>query len=404
MDGVFQAIQIADDVYWVGAIDWDMRNFHGYLTSRGTTYNAYLVLAEMPTLIDTVKAPFYDEMMSRITSVIDPGKIEYIISNHSEMDHSGCLPRAAEAIQPRKIFASKMGQRALKEHFHIDPEGITVVSDGDTIDLGNMTISFAETRMCHWPDSMVSYLHEHELLFSQDAFGMHLASTERFADELPREMLDYEAAKYYANILLHLSPFIEKTLAKLQELNLPLSLVAPDHGPIYRRQEDIERITVDYARWAKQTPTNKAVVIYDSMWGSTTLMARAICDGLVEGGLRVKLMNLTSAHRSDVITELLDAGAFIVGSPTMNNNIFPTLADTMVYCKGLKPCHLVAAAFGSYGWSGEATKHLTAMLQELELSVVCEPLQVKYVPDEKALKDCCRFGITIARATKKLVQ
>jgi len=404
MDGAFQAVKVADDVYWVGAIDWNVRNFHGYLTGRGTTYNAFLVLGEAVTLIDTVKAPFYDEMMSRIASVVDPAKIRYIVSNHSEMDHTGCLTRTIAAVSPQKVFASKMGQRALVSHFHIDPASITVVGDGESIDLGGLKLSFAETRMCHWPDSMVSYLHERQLLFSQDAFGMHLAGYERFADEYPRDVLDYESAKYYANILLPLSPFIEKTLAKLHDLSLPLAMVAPDHGPIWRRSEDIRRILGDYTRWAKQAPTTKAVVLYDTMWGSTAEMARVIGEGLAAGGLRVKLMNLSAAHRSDVVAELLEAGALLVGSPTMNNQMFPTVADTMTYLKGLQPRNLAAAAFGSYGWSGEAPKHLAAMLDDMGLSAAAEPLRIPYVPDETALIQCREFGLRVAEAVHALTQ
>ncbi len=400
MPKAFEAIQVADNVYWVGAIDWDVRNFHGYLTGRGTTYNAYLILAEKITLIDTVKAPFFDEMMSRIASVIAPGKIDYIISNHSEMDHSGALPQTIEAIKPEKVFASKVGVKTLAAHFHMDAE-ITPVANGETLDLGDMKLTFVETRMCHWPDSMVSYLHERELLFSQDGFGMHLASCERFADELAREVLDYESAKYYANILLPLATFITKTLKTITDLGIPLSMVAPDHGPIWRRTEDIERIIGDYARWAVQEPTNKAVVIYDTMWGSTAKMARAIGEALAAGGASVRLMSMNVCHRSDVVTELLDAGALVVGSPTMNNNVFPSVADVMTYIKGLRPCNLVAGAFGSYGWSGEAPKHLHAMLEEMGLTMVPEPLRVNYVPDAPALLQCRKLGETVAKRLRE---
>lgn len=403
MGEAFKAAKVADNVYWVGAIDWDVRNFHGYLTSRGSTYNAFLILADKITLIDTVKAPFFDEMMSRIASVVEPDRIDYIVSNHSEMDHSGCLPQAIAAVRPEKVFASKMGQKALAGHFHMDHQ-ITAVGDGEVLDLGNMKLSFIETRMCHWPDSMVTYLHDRELLFSQDAFGMHLASCERFADELGREVLDYETAKYYANILMPLSKFIRKTLDKMSALGVPLSIVAPDHGPIWRTKEDIDRIVGSYARWAAQKPTNKAVVVYDTMWQSTARMARAIGEGLAVarpsspklGGAKVRLMSMDACHRSDVVTELLDAGGLVVGSPTINNNIFPTIADVMTYIKGLKPQNLVAAAFGSYGWSGEAPKHLAEMLNEMHLAVVAEPLRIKYVPDEAGLLACRRLGEDLA--------
>ncbi|MHC4295004.1 MAG: FprA family A-type flavoprotein, partial [Planctomycetota bacterium] len=403
MAEAFEALKVTDRVYWVGAIDWDVRNFHGYLTSRGTTYNAFLILADKVTLIDTVKAPFFDEMMSRIASLVDPESIDYVVSNHSEMDHSGAIPQTIAAVKPQKIFASKMGQRALSSHYHMD-SGITTVADGESLDLGDMKLTFVETRMCHWPDSMVTYLHESELLFSQDAFGMHMASDERFADELDRAVLDYEAAKYYANILLHLSPSISRALKKISDLGIPLSMIAPDHGPIWRRKEDIERIVGDYARWTAQSPNDKAVVVYDTMWGSTAKMARAIGEGLAAGGAKVKLMSMSTSHRSDVVTELLAAGALIVGSPTINNNIFPSIADVMVYVKGLRPRNLAAGAFGSYGWGGEAPKHLHAMLKDMGLSVVGDPLRVNYVPDDESLRRCCEFGEQIAEAMTKLTE
>ncbi len=401
MRQTFKAVKVTDNVYWVGAIDWDIRDFHGYLTRRGSTYNAFLILAEKVTLIDTVKAPFFDEMMARIASIVEPGKIDYIISNHSEMDHTGALPQTIAAIKPQKIFASKMGVKALAAHFHMDRE-ITPVADGQSLDLGNMKLTFVETRMCHWPDSMVSYLHEDQLLFSQDAFGMHLASYERFADEIEREILDYESAKYYANILLGLSSFITKTLKKIGDLGIALSIVAPDHGPIWRTNEDIERIVADYSRWAAQKPTNKAVIVYDTMWGSTTKMARAIGEALAAaGGAKVKLMSMSASHRSDIVTELLDAGGLVVGSPTINNNLFPSVADVMIYLKGLRPRNLVAAAFGSYGWSGEAPKHLHAMLKEMGLTVLAEPLLAEYVPDEAALAECRKLGEAIAKQLRE---
>ena len=312
------------------------------------------------------------------------------------MDHTGCLPKAIAAIGPEQVLASKMGVKALARHFHRQSPP-TAVTDGQSLDLGNMKLSFFETRMCHWPDSMVSYLHERELLFSQDAFGMHLAGCERFADEIGREVLDQESAKYYANILLHLSPFIDKTLKKVTDLGIPLSIVAPDHGPIWRRKEDIERIIGSYARWSAQEPTDKAVVVYDTMWGSTAKLARAIGEGLADGGAQVRLMSMSACHRSDVITELLDAGAFLVGSPTINNNVFPTVADVMTYVKGLKPRNLVTAAFGSFGWSGEAPKHLHAMLEEMHLASAVDPLRVNYVPDDEALLEARRLGQAVAR-------
>jgi flavorubredoxin len=389
-----KAVKVADRVYWVGAIDWEIRNFHGYLTSRGTTYNAFLVLADKVTLIDTVKAPFYDELMARISSVIDPAKIDYIVSNHSEMDHTGCLPRVAAAVKPEKVFASRQGLSALGEHFGAGLE-VVAVNDGQVLDLGSDKLSFFETRMCHWPDSMVSYLHGPGVLFSQDAFGMHLASSERFDDELGALPLEHELAKYYANILMPLAAPIKKALAKLTGSGLDFKLVCPDHGPIWRR--NFPRVLELYERWSGSRRTRKAVVVYDTMWQSTRKMAEAVRDGLAGGGATAVVMPLESSHRSDVATEVLEAAALIVGSPTINNQVFPTVADVMCYLQGLRPAGLIGAAFGSYGWSGEATKLLSGMLDAMKVEQVAEPVRAKYVPSPEDLSACRELGAKVAR-------
>ncbi|MFC1888500.1 FprA family A-type flavoprotein [Thermodesulfobacteriota bacterium] len=393
MSGPFKAVKVTDSVYWVGAIDWAIRDFHGYSTSRGTTYNAFLILADKITLIDTVKAPFKDEMLSRIASVVDPGKIDIIISNHSEMDHSGCLFDVIEAVKPEKVFASLMGVKALSAHFHRDDE-VEALKDGDTLSLGNMTLSFLETRMLHWPDSMFTYLAEERLLFSQDGFGMHLATTERFADEIDEEVLLWEGAKYFANILLPFSPFVLKLLDRVEGLDLVIDIVAPDHGPIWRK--DIDRVLALYSGWASRRPTAKAVVTYDTMWQSTALMARTICEGLTTGGATAKLLPLASSHRSDVATEILDAGALLVGSPTMNNHLFPTVADVLTYLKGLRPRNLVGAAFGSHGWSGEGAKQAEEMLTTMNVEML-GTIQTQYVPDDETLGRCFSLGELVAK-------
>jgi flavorubredoxin len=273
----FKAVKIVENVFWVGAIDWNIRDFHGYTTHKGSTYNAYLILADKVTLIDTVKAPFKEELMSRISSVIDPKKIDIIISNHTEMDHSGCLPEVIKEVEPEKVYASVMGVKGLNEHFGFDRD-IIALKTGDEISLGNMTLSFTETRMLHWPDSMFSYLKERKLLFSQDAFGMHMASDERFADELPADLLEFEGATYYANILLPYSQLVLNLIEKLKASGLELEIVAPDHGPVWR-DKGIAHIIGRYQDWATQKPTMKAVIVYDTMWKSTEKMARAIEEG-----------------------------------------------------------------------------------------------------------------------------
>ena len=393
MKDIYSAIKVTDNVYWVGAIDWTIRDFHGYTTPHGSTYNAYLVMADDVTLIDTVKAPFMDEMLSRIKSVVEPSKIKYIISNHSEMDHSGCLPEAIDLIKPKKVFASAVGVKTLKELFH-DKHEIIPVKDGETLSLGNMDLSFMETRMIHWPDSMFTYLAKDELLFSQDAFGMHLATLERFADEIPAATLEYEGATYYANIVLPYSPIVLKVLEKVASSGLKIKIIAPDHGPIWRK--DISWIIGLYKKWALQKPTAKAVVVYATMWHSTEKMARAIGEALAQAGVKVKLISMNETHRSEVVYEVLDAGALIVGSPTLNNNIMPQMADVMTYLKGLKPVNLIGAAFGSFGWSGESVKHLEAILKEMKVDIVAESIAVKNAPDSDVLEKCHELGKMVA--------
>lgn len=398
--GAFRAVRISEHVYWVGALDWGLRDFHGYLTSEGSTYNAYLILADRITLVDTVKAAFHDEMMARIASVIDPGDIDCIISNHTEMDHTGALPRVIAELVPREVIASANGVKALKEHFHWDVP-VRAVADGELLDLGGRAVRFFETRMLHWPDSMFTFLEDDGVLFSNDAFGMHLASSERFVDELDPARIWFEAGKYYANILLPYSALVQKLLAKLPSLDLDLRMIAPDHGPIWRK--DPLRIVTRYGDWAAQAPSRKAVVIYDTMWGSTAQMAAAVGEGLAAGGLSVRMMPLSGSHRSDVITELLEAGAWLVGSPTFNGLILPSLADVLTYVKGLKPLNLVGAAFGSYGWGGQAVRILNQELEEMKVELVGEGVGIRYVPDAEGLALCRALGGSVAgRLNEKL--
>ena len=393
MKDIYSAVKVSDHVYWVGAIDWTIRDFHGYTTPHGSTYNAYLVMADEITLIDTVKAPFMEEMLSRIKSVVDPSQIKYIISNHSEMDHSGCLPQVVDLVKPKKVFASAIGTKTLKELFH-DQREITAVKDGEILSLGNMELTFMETRMIHWPDSMFTYLAKDQLLFSQDAFGMHWATLERFADELPAANLEYEAATYYANIVLPYSPIVLKALDKVMATGWKIKIIAPDHGPIWRK--DLGGIIELYKKWASQKHTAKAVVVYATMWHSTEKMARAISEAIAGAGIQVKLLSMNETHRSEVVYEVLNAGALIVGSPTLNNNILPQMADVMTYLKGLKPANLIGAAFGSYGWSGESVKDLEGLLKEMKVEIVAEAVSVKNVPDSSVLEKCAELGKTIA--------
>jgi len=397
MKSPYRAVKVTDDVWWVGAIDWNIRDFHGYRTPRGSTYNAYLIMADKITLVDTVKAPFREEMMARIADVIEPGRIDYIVSGHSEMDHSGCLPGVIDAVRPEKVIASAVGSKTLRELFPLKAE-ITAVKDGETLSLGNRTLTFLETRMLHWPDSMFAYLNEEELLFSQDGFGMHFASLERFDDQIDPAILEYEAATYYANIILPYSPLVLKLLDKVTAAGLSFKMIAPDHGPVWRK--DIGGIIGRYATWAAQKPTAKAVVVYATMWHSTEKMARAIGEGLAAGGLRVKIMSMDEVHRSDVVYELLGAGALAVGSSTLNNNMLPAMADVMTYLRGLKPQNLIGAAFGSYGWSGEAVHQLEEIITGMKVEIAGEGIRVKNVPGEAVLARCYELGMAMAEKVK----
>jgi len=397
MNSVYKAVKISNHVYWVGAIDWNIRDFHGYTTHRGTTYNAYLVLSDNITLIDTVREPFRDEMLSRIASVINPQDIRFIVSNHSEMDHTGCLAAVMDIVKPDEVYASTVGSKTLREMYSLD--GIIPVKDKGTLDLGNMTLSFLETRMLHWPDSMFSYVAEDKVLFSHDAFGMHLASSQRFADEIDQSILDYEGATYFANILLPYAQLVLKLIEKVDKLGYEFNIVAPDHGPVWRK--NIKRVVERYASWALQVPLKKAVVVYATMWHSTEQMARAIGEGLAHSGVDVKLMSMAENHRSDVAYEVLDAGALIVGSPTLNNNVFPSIADVLTYLKGLRPMNLIGAAFGSYGWSGESIRQVEDVLKEMKVDLVGEAVSTKHVPDSSVLDQCFSLGKMIGEQLDK---
>jgi len=396
----FSAVKVSEHVWWVGAIDWALRDFHGYSTQRGTTYNAYLVTGDYPVLVDTVKAPFGKEMLARVASVVDPTDIKAIVSHHAEMDHSGSLPQVMDIIKPDRVYASQMGLKNLSAQFHRLGE-VTSVKDAETLKLGGLNFTFLETRMLHWPDSMISYLHEDELVFSQDGFGMHLATPKLFADENDPAVMLYEGKKYYANILLPYSPLILKLLDRIKTLGVSIKTIAPDHGPVWRK--DLGTLLGWYATWATQKPENRAVVAYDTMWQSTATMARSIVDGLREGGTDVAVMPMNCMTRSDVMTELLCAGAFLVGTPTINNTLFPTLADVLAYTRGLKPRNLIGAAFGSYGWSGEATVQVEEYLRQMGIELAAPAMKLKFVPDAAALSQCREFGKAIAAKLKERV-
>lgn len=392
------AVEIKKNIYWVGAVDWNVRDFHGYSTDKGSTYNAYLAMDEKIALFDTVKKNLKSDFLHHLRQVVDPQKIDYVIVNHVEMDHSGCLPEIMELAKPEKLICSQMGKKALLEHYNRPDWPYEVVKTGDVISLGKKSVRFIETRMIHWPDSMFSYIEEDGLLVSSDGFGQHWATSERFDDEVDQGELMAHAAKYYANILLLFSPIINKLLAKIKEMGLNVNMIAPDHGLIWRTSP--AAIIKAYDRWSRQETANKAVIIYDTMWHSTEMMAKAVYNGLVQEGVSVKLCNLRSNHRSDVMTEVLDAKALIFGSPTLNNGLLPRLAGMISYMKGLKPKNRIGAAFGSYGWSGESVPLLRQAMEDMKIEVFAPGVKVKNVPTHDDLRQCLELGRKIGQAVK----
>jgi len=388
-----KAIQVAPHIYAVGAIDWNVRNFHGYLTGRGSTYNAFLVIDEKITLIDTVKGPFAEDLLARIASVVDPEKIDYVVSNHSEPDHSGALPRILEAVKPEKLFASVAGAKTLKAYYGIDA---TAVKTGDAISLGKGKLAFVDTKMLHWPDSMVSYYDLDKALFSQDAFGMHLAGSKLWADEYDGSVLEEEARKYFANILNVQAPKVAALIDSLPGLGLDIELVLPDHGPLWRG--DWGWIVELYRDCALQKYRKRAFVAYSTMWGATRILADALADGIRSRDIEVAVADLAVNDRSAVMTEVANSGIIAFGAPTMNNQMYPAMADALCYVKGLRPKNKLGFAFGSYGWSGEGAKQIAAELEAMGVEQPVAPIQSKYMPTPEELDAVRNAGVALADA------
>jgi flavorubredoxin len=387
-----EPIQIAEGVFDVGVIDWNIRDFHGYSTDLGTTYNAFLIVDKKIALIDTVREEFAGRLLDNISRIVDPKKIDYVVSNHSEMDHSGGLARVMHRIgEDKPIYCSKMGHNNLPQHFS-SAWNYHPVAHG----VGKRTLTFVETRMIHWPDSMFSYLNENQILFSSDGFGQHYAGPEKFDDEIDDATVMHHAKKYFANILLLYSSHIQKLLEKVMDMGIEFKMICPDHGIIWRK--DPQKIIDAYVSWCRQTPQKKAVVVYDTMWHSTEKMAHAIVAGIKQEGVTAKPLHLRKWHRSEIMTEVFDAKAVVFGSPTLNNQLYPSLADFLTYMKGLKPLNKIGAAFGSYGWSGEAVKLLNKELEAMKFDLIDPGLRVQYVPDPDALEASYELGRKIGQA------
>ncbi len=375
-----KALKIKENIYWVGAIDWNLRNFHGYLTQRGSSYNAYLIIDEKITLVDTVKPWLAGEMIERISSVVDPSKIDIIVSNHVEMDHSGALPEILKIATNAKVVASPKGVEGLKIHYKNNHWDFKAVNSGDKIELGKYTLSFVLTPMVHWPDNMLAYLPEEGILFSNDAFGQHLACSEMSDELYPIDIIMAEARKYYANIVLPYSSQVRKALDDIK--NLDIRIVAPSHGVVWTKH--VPEIIDEYKKWSSNTISKKALIIYDTMWGSTEKIAKAIYEVFEEKNYRADLLNLQVNHISDIMEKLIDAEYICIGSPTLNKNIMPSVAAFLTYMVGLSPRSRKAIVFGSYGWATQNIKQLEEFVAKADMELI-DSIKVNYIPDESQL-------------------
>ena len=376
-----KAVKIANDIYWVGAIDWSMREFHGYETSCGSTYNAYLIIDEKITLIDTVKAGFEGELIERISSVIDPAKIDYIVSSHVEPDHSGSIPVvAALCPEPTIITSSPNGLKGLTARY--GEQKYQAVKGGDTLSIGKRTLQFVTTPMLHWPDSMVTYCPEEKILFSNDAFGQHFSSTGRFDDENDLAVVMREAKKYYANILMPYGKQAHNALAALSTLDI--KTIATGHGIIWRSH--ILTILAAYERWSVGEVEERAVVVFDSMWHSTEMIAREIADAFAEKGIPASFYDLKKNPMADIVADMFTAKYLAVGSPTLNNQMLPTVAKFLCYIKGLNPQHHEAFAFGSFGWGGQSIALVEDELKSMGMAICLEKIRVANVPNRDELQ------------------
>lgn len=391
-----KAVEIKPNIYWVGGIDWNLRNFHGYITPRGSTYNAYLIKDEKITLIDTVKHYLFEEMKTRISTVIKPREIDVVISNHVEMDHSGSLPKILDIATDATLITSTRGEKGLKKHYEKD-WNFKTVDAGDHISIGKRTLDFIPIPMVHWPDSMVTYCKQDQILFPNDAFGQHIATTQRFDDQLEWGILKEEAATYYANIVFPYGSQVQKALQGLKELDF--DTIAPSHGIIWRKH--LDDIISLYNSWSQNKTKPVAVIAYDTMWGSTEKLANVIASGLEDEGIDVRLYNVQRTPFSTIITDVLEADLIAVGSPTLNNNMLPSIAGFLTYLKGLRPKGRIGFVFGSYGWGGQAVKLIEQTLEDLKWDFPETSSNINYIPKENDVIEMKNKAKHLAERMKK---
>ncbi len=387
------SFKMTDKVKWVGKIDWELRRFHGdeLSTHRGSSYNSYLIQDEKTVLVDTVWTPYAEEFVENLKKEIDLNEIDYIIAQHNEIDHSGALPLLMREIPDTPIYCTEHGEKIIRAHFHEDWNFVNVKT-GDTLDIGESTLTFIEARMLHWPDSMMTYMDGENILFSNDAFGQHYSSDLMYNDLVDQCELYEEAMKYYANILAPFSPLVKMKINEILKLELPVDMIATSHGIIWRDKP--EQIIETYLEWADGYEENQITIFYDTMWNATKRMAEAIRDGIksVKPEVSVKLFNAAHSDKNDVITEIFKSRGLLVGSSTVNNSIMSATSGILDMLRGLGLKGKKAAAFGSYGWSGESVDILTERLEAAKFDVVNDGLRVLWNPDEDAIKECFEFG------------
>lgn len=394
-----QAVSVSDGISWVGAIDWGLRDFHGYDTPRGTTYNAYLVQgADKTALIDTVKLPFVNELLSRISDIMDPADVDLIVVNHVEPDHNSGLRKVMEAMPNARVVASRAGVAGVAEYH--DGLEIEAVGADDVIDLGGKTLQFLPMPMVHWPDSMFTYVAESKTLMPNDAFGQHMASAERFADEVGYDLALTELSIYFANILTPIAKQVGKAVEKLVATGWELDVVAPSHGVIWRG-DGIGKAVEGYTRMIEGETRDKIVVAFSTMWDSTKILAAAIADGIAAEGTETVVFDLADSSIATVTHELMDSRALLLGSPTLHHGMLYRVGGYLQYLAGLKPSGKIAGTFGSYGWSSGACKQMTGQLEAIGFELPFEPFTQKYRPTAEDIQGAREWGAQFARAVKE---
>lgn len=384
-------LEIVPDIFDVGIQDWAVRDFHGYQTEKGATYNSYLIMDEKITLIDTVKAPFAEDLLHNISQVTPLENIAYIVINHVEPDHSGAMPALAKACPNAKFIISMAGKNEAIQHYG-DIFDFEVVKDGQTLNIGEHTLTFAMMTMLHWPDNMATYCEEEKLLFSNDAFGQHYATSKRFDDLVDQGVLYYEAKKYFANILWPYARLIDKAIAKIAGFDI--RIIAPSHGVIWRT--NASEIIDLYSKWGRGVCDGSLVIAYDSMWGGTEKIARAIARGAQRAGVEVKVFKMSNTPNSTVSTEVFTCSGLLVGSPTLNSGMLPTIGSLLVYLKGLNPVGKKVATFGTFGWAGGAQKDMEEILLKFNKEVM-PPFQCKWTPQAANIEAAEQYGYDFAQ-------